>query len=127
MVFLWWGSVELKVSSDLQTNRRGPGDAGMKYLSRVIVVLQLHSKSDTKCNHQGAPTGSVRDTRALLLMKPEVLSWIRGAVSKLRVLVGGPGGDLLTLEWKHQKSINECRGNTEVQHALIKIQLRVYS
>lgn len=26
-----------------------------------------------------------------------------------------------------EKSINECRGNTEVQHALIKIQLRVYS
>lgn len=30
-------------------------------------------------------------------------------------------------ESKHKKSINECRGNTEVQHALIKIQLRVYS
>lgn len=30
-------------------------------------------------------------------------------------------------ESRHKKSINECRGNTEVQHALIKIQLRVYS
>lgn len=33
----------------------------------------------------------------------------------------------LGAESKHKKSINECRGNTEVQHALIKIQLRVYS
>lgn len=81
-----------------------------------------------------------------LLMNPEVLSWMpykvlqRASCFQLRqsssyfsqsegifVFLFITAGLGPAAESKQKESIDECRGNTEVQHALIKIQLRVYS